>query len=289
MMFPPAMNVSTCLRVRRFASLFLMLGATFGAVAIGQSAAADNKKNSKGLTDDIRRQDQQINEARNKAQSARKQADAARRDLAQAKSAFEREVSQTAELRRSVEGQHDSTPALTAARQQLQQSLAAFEAAAQPVRDKLVRDPAFQSALAKREELKLRLARAGDDQRDAVGREYSAAMTAVRKLEQDLLDADPKVKAARAALTESEGKVQSLVTRRNEAVDRDPKLVEAKSKLGQLKSKLEQAEQKLAGELRQLVAAERKVDQEEQQKRQLQQKQKQQQQQNNKKNNNKKK
>lgn len=258
----------------------LQLAIALSCVSLAAHAAPQN---SKGLGDDIKRADRDIAAARDKLQSAKKQADEAKAHLRKAAAALEKATDHAGDVRRKVEQEHDSAPPLVAARKLMEAHQAEFEDASRPVLEKLRQQAEYAAAVEQRDGLKAKASGTPSSERESLAKQYAAALAAVRSLEATALQTDPKAKSAKEKLAAAGSKVQALVTQRNEAVDRDSRLVDARRELDKAKGEAAKAKQKAEAESKQFADAERKVKHEEQQKHNLQQKQKQQQNNNNKK------
>lgn len=249
-------------------------------------ALARADKNPKGLADDIRRQEKEVGEARKKLNDAKHQADQAKSAAQKAAAAFERASDKVGDVRRTVQAEHDAAPSLVSARQRVDAARAELEKLSTPLLAKLAQDPAYQQAVAARDQAKAALgalpASAAAREKDEAGKLFSEGQTAVRQLERNTLDADPKVKDVRKTVEDAEAKVKQLIERRDQAIDQDSRLKSAKNDLDQAKSAMNKAKGKLADEMRQLTQAQQHLQSEENRKRELERKQ----QQNNNKNKN---
>jgi chromosome segregation ATPase len=267
--------MSRSLRKLLTASLVLSLASFSWTVNVSDSFGAAAKQNPKGLTDDIKRAEREIGQARDKLQAARKQAEDAKGEMRKAAAAFEKATNHAGDVRRKVEQEHDAAPPLVAARQQLQSTQAQLDELSRPILEKLRESPEYAAAIQKRDALKLKLSTAPVDDRESLGKEYAASLAAVRSLESSAILANSQAKSVKEKVAEAEQKVQTLMTKRNESIERDSRMAEVRRELEKVKGEVAKARQKLETESKQLADAERKVHSEEQDKQRLQQKQKQ--------------
>jgi len=256
------------------------------ALLLLPAVAARADKNPKGLADDIKRQEKEIAEAHKKLNAAKGEADAAKAALKKSQGALERATSKVGDVRRSVQAEHDAAPSLVAARKKVETDRAALEQHTAPILERLKQSPAYRDAVVARDQAKSELgtlpSSATTQERVAVGKKYSDAIAVVRQLEKAAIDADPKAKAARAAVDDAEASGRHLIEKRDQAIDQDARLKSAKNDLDSAKSDLAKAKSKAESESRQLASAKNHLDSEEKQKKDLEHKRQQQ------KNNNKK-
>lgn len=261
--------------IRLLNTAVLVRVVVFGAATLPTlftPAWAQNKNNKNAA---VKREQHDVQEARDKVNAAKREADAAKQAARAADGVYDKAVKHVADVRRTIEQMHDSEPALQEARRKQQAIHDEFEALKKPILEKLAQSATYQAAIQAREAVRQKLANlpvgAAATERETLGSEHQVAQTAVRQMEDAAINGDSKAKAARVELSSAEAKVRAQVEKRNAAVDRDPRLAEAKKELDKSKDKLAQAKQKLATELKQLADAEKKLNHEEAQKRQAEQ------------------
>lgn len=244
------------------ASLFALLAGMWFASAglAAQPAKKDHQK-------------QEIAAAKDRLQAERKQAEAARGESARAQAALQKAMDHAQQVRQKIEAEHDAEPALVQARQRLQQSQQSLEQLAAPLLTQVRASAEHKAAVAARDAARQK----GDS------RAYSDAIATIKRLEAAVIEGHPQAKAAQAAVTDSEAAVRTLVEKRDAAIAGDARFSAAKGEIDKARAVFAQAQQKLAGEVKQLQDAERRLEREEQEKRAQEQRQRQQQQQKHKK------
>ena len=230
------------------------------------SVRADKNDNNKN-NNEIQKHEKQVADAKNKLQSAKKEADAARNKAKQEATSLAQATKHADATRRKVQDEHDAAPALVAARDQFEKAKKHSEVAVAPVLAKLKQQDDHQRAIAAREAIQSQLKNLPTNQSDARGSladELKNATAQVTKLETAAIEADPAAKSAKAASTQAANRVKELVVQRDAAVQSDARIAAAKKELEKAKHERAAAEKKLATENQQLAAAERHLNQEEQ-------------------------
>jgi hypothetical protein len=182
---------------------------------------------------------------------AKQAVDAATAGVKSAQAKLTKAMDHAKEVRKAVEAELDAAPELVAARTQSKQDGEAFEKLKGPILEKLQQDAGYKAALAAKEAAKKKTAK-----------EFSDATARVKELAVSAINAVPEAKAAYAAKTESESRLQELVKKRDAAREQDKRVTGLTGEIDKAKADLAAAQTKLANARRDLGAAEQRLAQE---------------------------
>lgn len=237
-------------------------------VGLGSCRALADDRYDRRIEEDIRRQEGVIRQARERLETAKQRAASARAEAATAQGDVGRATERLKATRLRVEQDHDAAPALVAARQEFASSKAALEAASAPVLAAARQRAEYQGAVTRRESARkeMGLSRGGTAEREKLAREILDASTALHKLEQDAIAADPAAAAAQQKVTQAETSLRELVRQRDAAIRNDPRVAQNMGELDTANAALAAAQQRVAGAERHVGSAEREVQREHEQK-----------------------
>jgi hypothetical protein len=261
--------------MKRFAILLVLL------LVAATAVQADSKKPSNA---DINRQKQDVKKAREKSDAEGKDVREARQLVATRKAALDRAMTEMQSVRRRVEEELDSTPALVRARQDAESARKSLQQASEPVLAELRQREVYQQLVAERDALKQKIDAGQTAGRgDAAAKELAALTAQVREREAAAIDDNPQSRKWKAEIPELEARVKEQIRKRDTSLESDRRIAEARKSLEKAKADLADAEQQLSRELKQAASADQKLQQEQQQQRNLENKKKQQNKKNNKK------
>jgi Skp family chaperone for outer membrane proteins len=240
-------------------------------LAVESSWAAQAKPNKA----QIQHQVQDIAKARERLNAQKKELDAAKAKFRQEQADLAKMREKAAALRKKIEDEHNSKPELASARRELDENRSKYEGLSKPLLAQVHESSTYKAALINVESVRKRFAgSAGEtpEVRDRLGKEFLEAQAAPKKLETAAIEADPKAKAAKEALTYAEGKMRKLIEARDAAIAKDPRIAPIIADCKKAEAELAQAENKLSREAKDVAEAERKLNAEEREKRELEKK-----------------
>jgi hypothetical protein len=230
------------IRLVEFTISFLVLG-LLGWVSPVGAAQAKNKPHANP-----------VGSAKSARDAAKREAEAARAAVVSAEATLKKVTDRAAEIRKSLDAEFDASPEVVAARKQQEQDKASLDQYKTPLMDKLQKQADYQALISARDAARKALK----------SKEYSEAILKIKKMEADVIDANPQAKAAQTALTSSEAKVRGLVEKHRETMLQDKRVVDVRAEIDKAKEAIAKARAKAANEQSQLAAAEKRLAQEEQ-------------------------
>lgn len=234
------------------------------SMSLGE-VVAQNKGNQSRKQDE-KRENEAVRKAQGEVQDAEKAIRKAETSLVDARRNLTKAIAERTAAGKNVqntidrlESEHAEGKGLIAARERFKSAQAAYEAAAEPIRERLKNDPAYVAAQTNVDKTKAALKVEEGDARLQAAKESAAALRKVRELEKAALERDPQAKKLNKEMDEAQAALQGTIERFNKAVENDPELKSAKKAFESAKKGEDQAESAIARETRDLGTARSKL------------------------------
>lgn len=258
----------------RNAPLTTAISLFFFAITLN-SAGADKKKSN---TNDVKRQQQDLQKAKDKLKEEEKEFGNAKTQASRATTTLDRATQAVAALRRQIQNEQMNAGPFLATRKQMEELKQKMEEVAKPVLESLRTEPGYRNAVAERDRLQKRIDNpmagnaAGDIvTADRLAKELANANAAVRKLESEALSKVPEYQSLVSEQQRLEASLQDMAKQRESQLANDPRLKRAQEELSNAKKEAAEAQKKLRREDQQKSAAQQKVRSEENEKRAMEQ------------------
>lgn len=239
------------------------------------SGGADKKKSN---TNDVKRQQQDLQKAKDKLKEEEKEFGNAKTQASRANTTLDRATQAVAALRRQIQNEQMNAGPFLATRKQMDELKQKMEEVAKPVLESLRIEPGYRNAVAERDRLQKRIDNpmagnaAGDIvTADRLAKELANANAAVRKLESEALSKVPEYQSLVSEKQRLEASLQDMAKQRESQLANDPRLKRAQEELSNAKKEAAEAQKKLRREDQQKSAAQQKVRSEENEKRAMEQ------------------
>lgn len=235
-------------------------------------AAPPNGKQTNAQKADERRENEAVRKAQQDVKDAQQAESAAERSAKQAIDALkaaERQLvqatSQLQKMREELEARHAVTSGLIAARATADEARKKYEAAGQPILQRLAENPRYRQAVEAATEADQRLTQlrnatdSDPEQRRKAMAEAARIKLIPGQLQREALDAEVSLKPERDRLAEAEAAVAKARRQADQAIDRDPALQAATNRIGSIQQDIAAARRNVAKEERQLMEARQKL------------------------------